>query len=54
MLDRFFTYSISNGIGLGFISHSLIKLVRGKGRQTRGLMVAVGLAFLVAFILQSR
>jgi len=36
------TYSISNGIGLGFISHTLIKLLRGKARQVHGLMVAVG------------
>ena len=48
------TFSISNGIGLGFISHTLIKLMRGKARQVHGLMVAVSLAFLVAFVLQSR
>jgi AGZA family xanthine/uracil permease-like MFS transporter len=48
------TYSISNGIGLGFISHTLIKLLRGKARQVHGLMVAVSLAFLVGFVLQSR
>jgi hypothetical protein len=41
-------------VRLGFISHSPIKLVRGKARQARGVMVAAGLAFLVAFILQSR
>jgi len=47
------TYSISNGIGLGFISHTLIKVLRGQRRQVHGLMYAVSLAFLVAFVLQS-
>lgn len=48
------TYSISNGIGLGFISHTLIKVLRGQARQVRGLMIAVSVAFLVAFVLQAR
>jgi AGZA family xanthine/uracil permease-like MFS transporter len=48
------SYSISNGIGLGFISHTLIKLLRGKARQVHGLMYAVSLAFLVAFVVQAR
>jgi adenine/guanine/hypoxanthine permease len=48
------TYSISNGIGLGFISHTLIKVLRGQRRQVHGLMYAVSAAFLVAFVLQSR
>jgi AGZA family xanthine/uracil permease-like MFS transporter len=31
-----FTYSITNGIGAGFIAYTFLKLVRGKGgRFTR-------------------
>lgn len=48
------TYSISNGIGLGFISHTLIKVFRGQIRQVRGLMLGVSVAFLIAFVLQAR
>jgi adenine/guanine/hypoxanthine permease len=47
------TYNISNGIGLGFISHTLIKVLRGQARQVHGLMYGVSVAFLVAFILQA-
>ena len=48
------TYSISNGIGLGFISHTLIKVLRGQRRDVHALMYVVSAAFLVAFVLQSR
>ena len=35
-----FTYSITNGIGAGFVTYSFIKLVRGKGGQVRWVMYA--------------
>jgi AGZA family xanthine/uracil permease-like MFS transporter len=43
------TYSISNGIGFGFITFTLIKLLTGKGREVHWLMYIVSLAFAVDF-----
>lgn len=44
-----FTYSITNGIGAGFITYALIKVVRGKARQVHPLMWVIGLCFVVYF-----
>ncbi len=44
-----FTYSITVGIGAGFISYTLIKLVRGKARQVHPLMWVVAVAFAIYF-----
>ncbi|MET8004593.1 NCS2 family permease [Nonomuraea glycinis] len=46
-----FTYSISNGIGAGFISYVLIKVVRGKAKEIHPLMWGVALLFVVYFAL---
>ncbi len=46
-----FSYSITNGIGAGFVSYTFIKLVRGKGRQVHGMMYVVSFAFLLYFCL---
>ena len=46
-----FTYSITNGIGAGFIAYCFIKLVRGKGREVAPMMYAASLAFVVYFVL---
>ncbi len=43
------TYSISNGIGFGFIAFTLIKLLSGKGREVHWLMYLVSFAFAVDF-----
>jgi AGZA family xanthine/uracil permease-like MFS transporter len=43
------TYSISNGIGFGFITFSLIKLLSGKGKEVHWLMYLVSFAFAVDF-----
>jgi AGZA family xanthine/uracil permease-like MFS transporter len=43
------TYSISNGIGFGFITFTLIKVLSGKGREVHWLMYLVSLAFAVDF-----
>ena len=45
-----FTYSISNGIGAGVITYTLIKLVRGKAREVHPLMWGVAALFLVYFL----
>ncbi|MFI7454056.1 NCS2 family permease [Nonomuraea sp. NPDC049714] len=46
-----FTYSISNGIGAGFISYVLIKVVRGKAKEIHPLMWGVAVLFVVYFAL---
>jgi AGZA family xanthine/uracil permease-like MFS transporter len=44
-----FTYSITNGIGAGFVTYCLIKLVNGKRREVHPLMWVLALAFVVYF-----
>ena len=44
------TYSITNGIGLGFISYCFIMVFRGRARDVHPLMWVASAAFLVAFI----
>lgn len=45
------TYSITNGIGFGFISYCVIKIFQGKAREVRPLMWVAAAAFLAMFIL---
>lgn len=47
-----FAYSISDGIGFGFISYTVIKLVRGKAREVPGLMYIVSLLFIAMYVLK--
>jgi len=42
-----FTYSITNGIGAGFIAYCLIKVVRGRGGEVRPMMYLTALTFVV-------
>ncbi len=49
-----FTYSISKGIGYGFISYVLIKVVSGKYKEVHPLMYIVAVAFMLDFFLASR
>ncbi len=44
-----FTYSISAGIGAGFVTYVLLKLVRGKARQIHPLMWVVAILFVIYF-----
>ena len=46
-----FTYSITNGIGAGFVSYTVLKVLSGRGREVRPLMGAAAAAFLVYFAL---
>ncbi len=46
-----FSYSITNGIGAGFVSYVVIKLVRGRGGAVHPLMYAAAAAFVVYFLL---
>jgi AGZA family xanthine/uracil permease-like MFS transporter len=45
-----FTYSITNGIGMGFIAYVVIMIVIGKADKVRPLMWAAAIAFLCMFI----
>ncbi|TDC09479.1 NCS2 family permease [Nonomuraea longispora] len=44
-----FTYSVSNGIGAGFVSYVLIKVVRGRAREIHPLLWAVTILFVLYF-----
>jgi adenine/guanine/hypoxanthine permease len=46
-----FTYSITNGIGAGFVSYAFIKVVRGKGGEVHPMMYAAAVAFVIYFVL---
>lgn len=44
-----FTYSITNGIGAGFVSYVFLRVVTGRARELSPLMIGVALAFVVYF-----
>ena len=44
-----FTYSITNGVGAGFVTYGFVKLVRGKARDVHPLLWVVIVAFVVYF-----
>ncbi len=45
-----FTYSITTGISLGFITYVLIKLVRGKAKEVHPIMYGATALFIINFI----
>ena len=45
-----FTYSIANGIGVGFITYVLLQAATGKARQVHPLMWVVSAAFVLYFV----
>jgi AGZA family xanthine/uracil permease-like MFS transporter len=51
MLVMPFTWSITNGIGAGFVTFSVIKLLSGQGRQVHAMVYAASAAFVVYFAL---
>jgi AGZA family xanthine/uracil permease-like MFS transporter len=44
-----FTFSITNGIGAGFIAYVAIKVARGRWREPSVLLWVIALAFIVYF-----
>ena len=44
-----FTYSITNGIGAGFVSYALLKSSQGKAREVSPLLWGIAVLFLVYF-----
>jgi AGZA family xanthine/uracil permease-like MFS transporter len=47
-----FTFSITNGVGAGFITYALLKVVRGKVRELHPLLIGVSLVFVVYFAIE--
>ena len=45
------TYNISYGIGFGFISYTVIKMINGRFVEVHPFLYAVSIAFLIVFIL---
>jgi hypothetical protein len=43
------TYSITNGIGAGFIAYTLIRVVQGKAREVSWMMYGAGIGFIIYF-----
>ena len=44
-----FTYSITNGIGAGFVAYALLKAIGGKSRDVSRPMWAATAAFVIYF-----
>ncbi len=44
-----FTYSITNGIGAGFVSYAVLRAAQGRGREVHPLLWVVAALFLVYF-----
>ena len=44
------TFSISRGVGFGFISFVLLKLLHGKPREVHPLLYGVSLLFILSFL----
>ncbi len=44
-----FTYSITNGIGAGFVSYAVLKIAQGKGRTVSPLLYVIAVLFVVYF-----
>jgi len=51
MLAMPFTWSITNGIGAGFVTYAVIKLLRGRGRELPWMTYLACAAFAVYFCL---
>ncbi|MDO4900708.1 NCS2 family permease [Actinomyces sp.] len=47
-----FSYSITNGIGAGFVSYLVVQLARGRGKQIHPLMWVASLLFVIYFTLE--
>jgi AGZA family xanthine/uracil permease-like MFS transporter len=47
-----FTYSITNGIGAGFVSFVVIKLARGRGQDVHWLLYLIAALFVIYFAIE--
>lgn len=48
-----FTYSIATGIGFGFISYPIVKLIAGKGRDVHWIVYVLAILFALRFVFLS-
>ena len=48
-----FAYSISDGIGFGFISYTLIKVARGKFKEVPIFLYVISVLFILKYILSN-
>ena len=44
------TYSIANGIGVGFITWALLSVLSGRGQKAHWLLWAVSIGFILYFV----
>jgi AGZA family xanthine/uracil permease-like MFS transporter len=44
------SYSIADGLALGFISHPLLKVLSGRGREVKGLSALLAVLLLAYFV----
>ena len=51
MLVMPFTWSITNGIGAGFVTHVAIKVLNGRGGRVHWMLYLAAAAFVVYFLL---
>jgi AGZA family xanthine/uracil permease-like MFS transporter len=47
-----FTFSITNGVGAGFVSYAVLKLARGKARELHPLLIGVTVVFVLYFAIE--
>jgi AGZA family xanthine/uracil permease-like MFS transporter len=45
-----FTYSITNGIGAGFLTYTILKILSGKRRELHWPMLGAFAAFIIYFL----
>ena len=45
-----FTFSITNGVGAGFVSYAAIALLRGRGREVHPLLYVISGIFVWYFV----
>src|SRR5690606_36186133 len=53
MLMMPFTYSITNGIGMGFITFAVLRLAVGRGREVPPAMYVVAAVFAFYYLMQA-
>jgi AGZA family xanthine/uracil permease-like MFS transporter len=45
-----FTYSITNGVGAGFVTYTAIKVMQGRAREVHPLLYLVSAGFVFYFV----
>jgi AGZA family xanthine/uracil permease-like MFS transporter len=47
-----FTFSITNGVGAGFVTYAVVKLARGRVRELHPLLLGVSVVFVIYFAIE--